>query len=335
MFEIPVVLFIFKRTKAVKIVEAISKVQPSKLYIIADGARNDEETADVEQCRAMVEESINWPCKVIKNYAEHNRGVYENIGEGAKWVFSLEESAIFLEDDNLPEVTFFEYCKEMLFKYKNNAKVLWVCGTNYLEKYNAPHNESFLFTKHMLPCGWASWADKFLKYYDGHLETLDFEKVNSYKAQYYPRALFETMKYTWLGEYERISHGGKATSWDYQMDYSLKANDLYGICPMRNQIQNIGIDEFSIHGGTSKKKALTDRFCERKTYPLDFPLVAPKEVCIDSGFERRIGNIILPPIRLRIQYKVLRIIRSLFQIPYNITTKDFFKYGRKKRDNNN
>ena len=81
---------------------------------MADQGRNEEERVQAEQCRRMVEKEITWDCEIVKNYADENRGVYKNIGEGAKWVLSQEKWAIFLEDDNLPEVSFFCFCKQDL-----------------------------------------------------------------------------------------------------------------------------------------------------------------------------------------------------------------------------
>ena len=109
-FDIPVAIFIFKRHKAVDVVRRIAEVKPRKLYILADQGRNDAEREAVASCRAAVEAAIDWECEVVKNYATENRGVYQNIGEGAKWVLRQEKWAIFLEDDNLPEVSFFDFC---------------------------------------------------------------------------------------------------------------------------------------------------------------------------------------------------------------------------------
>ena len=176
-FDIPVVLFVFKREKAVEVIKRLSEVKPSKLYILADQGRNDAERHAAEICRQKVEDAIDWKCELVKNYADENRGVYQNIGEGAKWVLRREKWAIFLEDDNLPEVTFFEFCKEMLQKYEEDSRVLWVCGTNYLGNYHPKDNVSYVFTRHMLPCGWASWATKFEKFYDGNLSLCEDKTV--------------------------------------------------------------------------------------------------------------------------------------------------------------
>ncbi len=333
MFDIPIVLFIFKRLKATVIIDQIAKIRPEKLYIVADGPRNQKESEEVANCRSAVEKHITWSCTVVKNYADVNRGVYKNIGEGAKWVFQNEDRAIFLEDDNMPEITFFYYCKELLQKYECNEQVLWICGTNYLEKYETKNNYDYLFTKHMLPCGWASWSKKFTKYYDGCLLGVNRYCVKDFKKQYYPKVLYYTMRDCWLSEYCRISNGKAPISWDNQMDFSIKFNDLYGICPTKNQICNIGVDNYSIHGGNSKKLVMTDRFCERKTFPLTFPLKGPETICVDNKFEKKIGKVILPPLKTRFKQFLLKCFRKIFHIPYDISTKEYlknvFRYKRK------
>ena len=47
-FDIPVVLFIFKREKAVEVIKRLSIVKPTKLYILADQGRDDIERKAVK-----------------------------------------------------------------------------------------------------------------------------------------------------------------------------------------------------------------------------------------------------------------------------------------------
>ena len=224
--------------------------------------------------------------------------------------------AIFLEDDNLPEVSFFRYCEELLFRYRDNNKVLWICGTNYLGKYKAQNDESYMFTQHLLPCGWASWSEKFLKYYDLNLELCD-DKNNfrEMKKRYINKQLYYQYMYRWLAERKRIKEVGRSRSWDYQMDFALKYYNLYGISPANNQIMNIGVDEISEHGGTSTMNEMTRRFCTMKSYPIEFPLKHPKLVAIDSVYERKIGKILLFPPKQRCKYFVSSFLRNKFNLP--------------------
>lgn len=328
-FDIPIVLFIFKRKKAVEVIKRIKEVKPSKIYILADQGRDAPEKEKVAECRKLVEDSIDWKCEIIKNYADENRGVYENIGLGAKWVFERERWAIFLEDDNLPEVSFFRFCEEMLKKYEQDTRILWVCGTNYLGKY-VPHDKcSYVFTRHMLPCGWASWAQKFTEFYDGELSLCSNNSiVENVRYNYCNKKVYEQYKKSWMSEYHRIKRGGKPVSWDYQIDFAIKANSLYGICPCNNQIRNIGVDNDSIHGGISFSNEMTRRFCSMSSYPMEFPLVHPKTVLEDKIFEKQIGDIILYPLSMRIKAKVSLGIRKLFGIPKEKRIVDWLK--RKK-----
>lgn len=329
-FDIPIVLFIFKRgDKAAKILAHISQIKPQKIYLIADGPRNIEEKTETESCRKKVEEAINWECDVIKNYASTNRGVYENIAGGAKWVFKREKWAIFLEDDNFPELSFFPFCREMLHRYEDNLRILWICGTNYKINTYFPEGTSYYFTQHMMPCGWASWRDKFTHYYDGELNLLeDGASLKKIKQLDYSKALKKQDISNWNRELSRKKNGLKFDSWDYQMSFTIRIHDLVGIVPKYNQITNIGVDNLSIHGGTSFDNEMTRRFCGLDTKQLEFPLIHPREINTDRIYEKDVARIILLPFSIRIKSKISRILRYLFSIPHGQSISQFFKQNR-------
>ena len=311
-FEIPVVLFIFKRFETTKrIIDVLRRVNVSHIYLIADGPRNVQESERVCICRQKVEEYIDWNCQVTKNYAEKNRGVMENIGNGARWVFEREQKAIFLEDDNLPEVSFFRYCAELLGEYENNDRILWITGTNYLGEYEPEDGSSYMFTQHLLPCGWASWSHKFLKYYDIYLKTIDNPKRwEIIKKTYESKVLFKQQKYSIYSTKRKIELNHPA-SWDFQMCFSLRGNEMYGISPSKNQIKNIGVDQDSTHGGVSNKIEMTKRFCSVESYPLQFPLKKPNDIKKDVVYERKISKIITWPLKTQIQYRVCFIVKFI------------------------
>lgn len=330
-FPIPVVLFFFRRQDTmVQILKRIEQVKPAKMYLISDGPRNSEERQEVLSCRKTVEEHITWECDIVRNYAEENRGVYNRIGEGAKWVFSMEETAIFLEDDNLPEVSFFEYCQEMLELYQKDTRVLWVCGTNYLTRYQPADNSSYMFTRHLLPCGWASWSDKFLSYYDGDLKLLSEEgMLKKLGSKYRSRRLYRYQRHNILNTLYKLNHDRKKASWDHQMCFSVRIQGMYGISPACNQIQNIGVDGLSTHGGTSYKMVMTRRFCGMDSCPLEFPLRHPLVVTEDVEYEKKIGRLILPPVYLRMKRGIGLVIKKLRgDDPYSSLTETLRKKPR-------
>jgi len=312
-FNIPVVLFTFKRSNTVeRILKVLKEVNVSKIYLFSDNGRNDEEKALVNKTRAEILSMIDWPCEVIKEFAEENKGVFNSIAMGAKKVFEKEEKAIFLEDDNLPEPSFFRYCQTMLDKYQDEEKVLWICGTNY-ESESKYLDTDYVFTKHMLPCGWASWASKFNKYYLTNFQVLNDKAARKkIKKAYESRWLYRQQIRSFRCEKYREEHHRRYLSWDFHMALSLRYFDMYGIAPKYNQIRNIGIDEYSTHGGTSTKKPNTAKFCEIPTHPMPKDMKGPNEIKINAQFEKNITKVVLAPLYIRLLFPLITFTKKLF-----------------------
>ncbi|WP_233077983.1 hypothetical protein [Rheinheimera soli] len=311
-FDVPVVLFLFKRIdKSVEIIRQISKVKPMRIYLLSDAGRNDSEQKLVEECRRLVESEITWECEIVRKYATENIGVFGNIAEGARWVFEQESFAIFLEDDNLPELTFFQFCKEMKDRYENEERILWVCGTNYLKSYEPENGASYVITKNMMPCGWASWSKKFLKYYDGELKLYqDVYLRERVRHEYRSEKLYIQDTYNLKYELEHKLLNGRFYSWDYQMSFSIRVHNLFAIVPKYNQIKNIGIDDDSTHGGSDSTDLMLKRFCNLDTKPMVFPLIHPKSLLIDLKFEDAVSDIIVDPRFFSLKAKASRLIRD-------------------------
>lgn len=314
-FDIPVVLFTFKRSNTVeRILKVLKQVNVSKLYLFSDGGRDEDEQELVNKARIDIMHMIDWECEVIKMFASSNQGVFNQIAMGAKRVFEKESKAIFLEDDNLPEPSFFGYSEEMLNKYQNNEKVLWICGTNY-ESESSYLDTDYVFTKHMLPCGWASWASKFNKYYLTDFSILNDKKNRKLvKKAYEDKRLYRQQIRNFRMEKYREDHKRRYLSWDFHMALSLRFYDMYGIAPKYNQIRNIGIDEYSTHGGTSKKKPNTAKFCEIPTHPMPEQLKGPEEVKINKTFEAHFTKIILVPLYIRMLFPFITFTKKLLRM---------------------
>lgn len=331
-FNIPVAVFMFKRAeKTAMIIDQIAKIAPKKIYLIGDGPRYKSEESEVMQCRELVEKHITWDCQIIRNYAAKNRGVYQNIAGGAKWVFEQEEMAIFLEDDNYPALSFFRYCEEMLKLYRDDSRILWVCGTNYMQKYKPHDGSDYVFTQLMLPCGWASWANKFNKFYDGEMQLYRDPYIkNNIKNEYRNKLLYKHDYPSWNKIISDIDNGRQPISWDYQMAFSLRVHHLYGIAPKVNLIRNIGADVNSIHGGVSMDNIMTARFCEVPTYELEFPLTHPKVLIVDSGFETLTEKIIILPIKYRIMGFLVKVVKKILGIREEESLSNIIKLKNKK-----
>jgi hypothetical protein len=103
-----------------KVFQKVRQVKPKSLFIIADGPRkyNENDAVKCSEVRAIFEKGVDWDCKVFKDFSEVNLGCSKRPATGITWVFNNVDEAIILEDDCVPDVSFFRYCDEMLERYR-------------------------------------------------------------------------------------------------------------------------------------------------------------------------------------------------------------------------
>ncbi len=310
--DIPVCLFTWKRWDTVeRIISRLKEANIKKIYVKSDCWRNDNEKELVLNVRANLKKAFDWDCDVTFMFADENQGVYKQIGLGAIEIFKKEKMCIFIEDDNLPEVSFFNYCKELLLKYEKDEQVFMIAGTNYSGKW-MKCTDDYMFVKALLPCGWASWSSKFIKYYDKTLEWFDSkDNCKKYLSFYKSKPLAKQQLGSITAERKLFLSEGRFRSWDYHAIASIMVNDLLVISPRNNLITNIGVDEFGIHNlKKPKKNVMTKRFCEVESYPLPVPIEKhPLTIKIDKKYQKYCDKIITYPLWLRIKNRLSIIYR--------------------------
>jgi hypothetical protein len=117
----PVLLILFNRADtALQVLERIKLAGVKKLYLFSDGPRSSkiEESETLKKVQSEILNAIDWDCEVKTKFEEENKGPRYAIGNGINWFFENEEQGIILEDDCIPEIDFFYYCQELLYKYK-------------------------------------------------------------------------------------------------------------------------------------------------------------------------------------------------------------------------
>lgn len=273
-FDIPVAFCFFNREdKAMAVFSKIKEVRPQKLYLISDGPRDcrDGEDKIVNEVRDAVLGAIDWECEVKTNFAEKNMGCGDRISSGLSWVFDNEEQAIILEDDCVPDVTFFEYCRQMLDYYKDDERIMSIGGSSS-DLYDAKEGD-YCFTKTPFIWGWATWRRAWNKY-DYKLKDWPELKKSKFFKKHFPGKSY--LFYT--SEFQAL-YNHKFDTWDYQLMYATIKNNMLNISPKRSYISNIGFDGESTHTATSEGFAVSSAFeCE-------FPIRHRKNVEWDEAVD--------------------------------------------------
>ena len=130
-FNVPILFLVFNRLDTtIKVFESIRNAKPRKLYIAADGARESvvNESSAVSSVRAFVIDNIDWECEVFTLFRRDNLGCKKAVIGAIDWFFDHEEMGVILEDDCLPNQSFYPFCDDLLDKYRDNSSVMMVSG---------------------------------------------------------------------------------------------------------------------------------------------------------------------------------------------------------------
>ena len=231
----PVLFIVFnKPDTTLKVFEAIRKVQPEKLYIAADGPRENkdgekEKTKMVREIKKMVD----WPCIIKTLFRKKNYGCKYAVSSAIDWFFKNEEEGIILEDDTLPSNSFFEFFTFFLDFYRKE-KVIWHIG-GYKPKEIKKDTYSITFTRATHIWGWATWRDRW-QYYSVD-RTINNEELNLLKKYEYFRGKWKTFKRMKI---LKNVFNGEINTWDYQWNLCVRFHSGLAIRPNINLVENIG-----------------------------------------------------------------------------------------------
>ena len=270
----PILLISFNRPDHVhRVLSVIREKQPKQLFVFQDGAREGND-ADLEKCaqvRAVVKELVDWDCDLHTFYSDRNYGCGAGPMTGINWFFNQVEEGIVMEDDCLPHLDFFDYCEELLDRYRDNPKVMYISSTLYDDRWKC--DASYDFSHYMITGAWASWARAW-KGVDLDLLSLDAKKFR----RHCKKMLYSVVEADWwyfkVLEIQRDKE--KKSYWDYQMQIHLFKNEGLTIHPKVNLVSNIGFDGEGTH--------TLDNVSEMGDRPVFgiMPLTHPESMVVDT-----------------------------------------------------
>lgn len=294
-----VAIFIYKRPENLEaIISVLKEFHPARILLIADGPKNKSEALVVKNTREKIESLIDWPCQVYKNYSLVNMGLKERFKTGIDWVFNHCDKAIFIEDDCIPNYTFFEFCTELLEKYIDDKRVMTISGNNF-EFGKGKSKDSYHFSQYPHVWGWATWKRAWADY-DSDIS--DWPSLRNTPWLRIVLGGFIISKF-WKYIFDRL-YASKINTWDYQLAYaSWKTGSLH-IVPSINLVSNVG------YGRESTNIKHKNKTLYVPARPIHFPLIHPKQIIANKEADRLVDNLVyVHPIG-----KVSLLIKSLLGI---------------------
>lgn len=265
----PVALLIFNRPETtIKVLKAIREAAPDRLFIIADGPRNNN-SEDARLCKAAraLVNMIDWPCQVSTSFSDHNLGCGIRPATGISWVFEQVEEAIILEDDCVPHPSFFRFCQELLGKYRDNKRVMHISGCNFmLGRHETKY--SYYFSRYSLSGGWATWRRAWENF---DFDIREWQKLRSTSWLQHSLGNQKAAWY-WKRIFDYVDQGGKAHIWDFQWLFACWLQESLCVTPAVNLISNIGYGANATHTNWQSK------FSRIPTAELQHPLRHPPTI---------------------------------------------------------
>jgi len=266
---IPIVLFLYKRIDTTKKVwSTIQAKKPHKLYLIADGPKNLKEEPLCSKVRDFVESNVNWQCEIIKIYSNVNLGCARRIQTGLDKVFENEEMAIILEDDTLLNQSFFDFCEELLERYKNDKSVVHISGCN-------PHldavkfKESYCFSSIVNIWGWATWKRAW-ENYNINMPSWQNQDKSSFLKHWIPSIKERKGMRKML---DLHCNNKDPWTWDYQWVYACWKTNGFSVSPSCNMVSNLGIGPNASNTKSHLSVEMYPSTLDKIPFPLTHPLV--------------------------------------------------------------
>jgi hypothetical protein len=233
----PVLLTLFNRPReTLQLLTRLKQVRPRKIFIAADGPRSGrvDDHALCEEVRSLITEQIDWPAEVFTDFSTHNLGLRRRMASAITWALEFDDRVIVLEDDCIPDPSFFRFCTELLDYYEGDRSVGVITGDNF-QPTGFRCEASYYFSRYPHCWGWATWRRAWRFYDDGmsdwpevgRTDWLETLFPNPLEALYWKNIFNET-------------HEGKIQSWAYRWTYTCWRRGMLTATPAVNLVTNIG-----------------------------------------------------------------------------------------------
>lgn len=285
LVDISVLIVFFTRSDTLQqVFNRVKEVRPARLFLYQDGPRKSrpDDSENISRCREVVS-AIDWECEVHTLYQEKNYGPDASGYLASTWAFSQTDKCIVLEDDVIPSLSYFAFCKEMLDRYEHNEKVMLISGWN-LEEQTKGITADYFFSCTTFTMAWASWA-RVVRQWDPSMKFLDDREQLQKMKDFMARSGIPTHR---LERYRKEVANGKLSWESVLIAHQYKGQGLT-IVPTANMACNIGVGGDSAHYCVPLNLMARgeSRIFAMKTYEVDIPHLRHPDAVEDYPLYRK------------------------------------------------
>lgn len=248
----PIVLFTFKRPEHTRrTLESLAQnpeFAESPLFIYCDGARNKDESAQVQETRKLVRD---WP-HPNKTIIERDRnwGLANSVIAGVTELCERFGKVIVVEDDLIVSPVFLNYLNAALEHYADEPMVMQVSAHMFPVSIQSQYDAVMLpFTTSW---GWATWGRAW-KHFDPNMS--GYEKLKADRAL---RRKFDLNgAYPYFRMLKRQVQG-RVDSWAIRWYLNVFLLDGLVVFPLHSLVRHDGYDDTATHAARRNQSVINE-----------------------------------------------------------------------------
>ena len=300
LFDTPILFLVFNRPGTTEqVFQKIRAIRPRQLFVSADGPRLSKKNEQIqcEETRSIIK-NIDWDCTLKTNFSEKNLGCRAGVSSGINWFFDNVGEGIILEDDCLPDLSFFHFCQSLLAHYRGDSRIMHIGGANFQDGQRFGTG-SYYFSSFTHVWGWATWKRAWMKY-DVEMKSYPQCLREGNFLQLFPDPVIRRY---WKRNFDLVYEQRKDT-WDFQWQYAAALHHGLAVIPNKNLISNIGFDQSATHT-INHFHSLANRPTERLDEIVHPSLIRAEQTADSYTFKKYLS----PPKWKKLLQVVLRFIR--------------------------
>lgn len=246
MVQTPVLIMAFNRPDHLsQLLERLREIRPARIYVAIDGPRADvpEDRPKVLACQQLID-TIDWGAQVQRNFQRSNLGCGLGVSTAIGWFLDQVECGIILEDDIIPQPSFFPYCEQLLIRYADDHRVLAISGCNFVPPaFQTRPEDPYRFSRVPHIWGWATWRRAWQHY---RLDIAGWPRdLPPHKLWRRSGASLAGATY-WASTFELLARK-RVDTWDGQLVLAGMISNQWTATSNVNLIKNIGFGSDATH----------------------------------------------------------------------------------------
>ena len=197
----------------------------------------------------------------------------------------------------MPNASFFDFCQNMLVRYKDQEQIYAITGDNFQNGIIRGIG-SYYYSKYNHVWGWATWRRAWSKF------DLDITFWPNWKnTKNWKNFIIDKVERKYWEEIFDNTYRNKIDTWDYSWTASVWYNNGLTITPNKNLVSNIGFGNDATH-----TKLTNNKFSKMATQTLGI-IKYPNEIKVDSNADKYVFDHAFNGNKLRYPYFILVVIK--------------------------